>query len=163
MKPDPPAAPHPKGNAKLFTSTHWSVVLRAKDKSEAALNSLCAAYRSPLLVWLRARGTRAEDAEDLVQGFFAHLLKREFLANVAREKGRFRTFLLNAFQNYLRDRRDHDHAEKRGGGQAPDSLDQTDDDGQAIHDPAFAGVSPDVAYDQAWAKAVLDGAFQRVA
>jgi len=33
----------------LFASTHWSVVLRARDKSEGALSSLFQSYRQPLL------------------------------------------------------------------------------------------------------------------
>ena len=72
----------------LFANTHWSIVMRAKDDSTTALNSLCLAYRSPLIVWLRARGEKHEDAEDRVQGFFEHLLSHQFLQGVAREKGR---------------------------------------------------------------------------
>jgi len=101
----------------LFADTHWSLVMRAKDDFATALNSLCLAYRAPLLVWLRCRGETPEDAEDLVQGFSEHLLSYEFLRNVAREKGCFRTFLLAAFQNYLCDQHKRAVAAKRGGGQ----------------------------------------------
>lgn len=90
-------------SAGLFADTHWSLVMRAKDDSATALNSLCLAYRAPLVVWLRCRGEKLEDAEDGVQGFFEHLLSHEFLRNATRQRGRFRTFLLAAFQNYLRD------------------------------------------------------------
>jgi hypothetical protein len=92
------AADQPVG---VFAITHWSVVMRAKDDSTLALNALCPAYRSPLIIWLRCHREKPEGAEDCVQGFFEHLLSHDFLWGVAREKGRFRTFLLGAVQNYL--------------------------------------------------------------
>ena len=127
----------------LFADTHWSLVMRAKDDSATALNSLCLAYRAPLVVWLRCRGEKPEDAEDRVQGFFEHLLSHEFLRNVTRQKGRFRIFLLAAFQNYLRDQRKRAGAAKRGGGQIPQSLEETDGEGQPLHTPASAFSSPE--------------------
>jgi hypothetical protein len=42
----------------------------------------------------------AADAEDLTQSFFVHLLERNTLAKVSREKGRFRSFLLAALRYF---------------------------------------------------------------
>src|SRR5262245_26016096 len=86
----------------LFTATHWSVVLRAKDKSDTALNALFQSYRRPLLIWLqkRARNYAPLEPEDLLQNFCLHLLNREFLANVGPEKGKFRTFLQSSLQRH---------------------------------------------------------------
>ena len=139
----------------LFTNTHWSIVQRAQDKSEIALNSLFSSYRDPLLVWLRARNYSHHDAEDLVQGFFASLLRHDFLKKLSREKGRFRSFLITSLKNYLNDVRDKANAGKRGGGHSPDSLQETDDQGQPLHDPASSSATPDVEFDRAWAQAVL--------
>ena len=146
----------------LFTTTHWSVVLRAQDKSKTALNSLFQSYCSPLLIWLRARHYPPHDAEDLLQGFFANLLRHDFLREVGREKGRFRTFLLTALKNHLCDERDKEHALKRGGGQAPESLQETDGQGQPLHDPASSGAAPDLEYDRAWAKTVLANSLRQL-
>src|SRR5262245_8578251 len=107
----------------LFADTQWTKVIEAKDNSTDALNSLCTLYRSPLLAWLRCRGEKNENAEDSVQGFFEQLLRRDFLKDVGREKGRFRTFLLTAFQNFLRDQYRRSSADKRGGNQNLASLD----------------------------------------
>lgn len=128
---------------------------RAQDKSETALNSLFQSYRSPLLIWLQVRHYSPHDAEDLVQSFFAGLLRRDFLKEVGREKGKFRTFLLNSLKNHLSDARDKENALKRGGGQVPDSLQETDDQGQPLHDPAASAATPDVEFDRAWAQTVL--------
>jgi RNA polymerase sigma-70 factor (ECF subfamily) len=162
MRPDSCRPAGGREDRPLFQTTHWSVVQRAKDKSMAALNVLCSGYRAPLLVWLRCRGQTPQDAEDVVQGFFAHLLQQEFLASVGQEKGRFRTFLLNALQNYVRDARDRSFAAKRGGGRLPDSLDETDEEGKLLHQPAAGTSSPDAAFDKAWAQAVLARCLQRL-
>jgi hypothetical protein len=42
-----------------------------------------------------------EDAQDLTQGFFLHLIERKTLRRVDRAKGKFRSFLLASLQNYL--------------------------------------------------------------
>ena len=86
-----PAGP---ADAGLFAVTRWSLVLRARDKSEAALNTLCQTYRQPIITCLRAWGYSPEDAEDLAQEFLARGMERDFLNNVGQEKGKFRTFLL---------------------------------------------------------------------
>ncbi len=146
----------------LFTNTHWSVVLRARDQSGAALETLCQSYRRPLLVWLRSRAKSPSDADDLVQGFFAHLLKRNFLRNVSREKGKFRTFLLKSLKRYLRDEYDKESAIKRGGGRIPESLEETDGMGTPVHQPAADGEAPDREYDRAWALTVLANALRQL-
>jgi RNA polymerase sigma factor (sigma-70 family) len=157
-----PSAPAPRAEG-LFQPTRWSVVLRAQEKSEVALGELCATYRRPLLIWLQAQGVGRPDAEDLIQGYFAHLLSRDFLGNVAREKGAFRTFLLRCLKNFIRDQIDKGKASKRGGGLPIESLDETiGADGQLAHQPSASGASPDLAYDRAWAQTVLDRALKQL-
>ena len=86
----------------IFATTHWSVVLSARDRdsprSAEALETLCRAYWYPLYAYARRAGHPPADAEDLTQGFFARLLEKDYLKSAAREKGRFRTFLLMALQ-----------------------------------------------------------------
>ena len=62
---------------------------------------LCGHYWYPLYAFARRRGHSPEDAEDLTQGFFLHLVEHQALARVDRLKGKFRSFLLWSFQNYL--------------------------------------------------------------
>jgi len=157
------AAPDGPGQAGAFATTHWSLVLRARDKSEAALETLFGQYREPLLVWLRCQSFAPEDAEDLLQGFLEGLLRREALSTVAREKGRFRTFLLACLKHHLRDERDKKMATKRGAGQPTASLDETDQDGRALHQPASADITPDLAFDRAWAESVMANSLHRLA
>jgi len=89
--------------------TRWSLVARLQDGDEAArmeaLNILVQTYL-PVLEWYLRRhpGLDTHQREDLVQGFVASkVIEHDILAQADRSRGRFRTFLLNSFQNYVRD------------------------------------------------------------
>jgi RNA polymerase sigma-70 factor (ECF subfamily) len=117
-------------SAQVFATTHWSVVLRARDTDDPgatdALENLCRIYWYPLYAYLRKRGYSEHDAQDLTQGFFAHLLQRDTLRYVAPEKDRFRSFLLACLQYYVPHERERAQAQKRGGGVEVFSLDSAD-------------------------------------
>jgi RNA polymerase sigma factor (sigma-70 family) len=162
MNHTPPGSDTPRGAAGLFGPTLWSVVRRAKDDSRTALNTLCTLYRDPLVVFLRAKGYPRSDAEDLVQGLFQNLLRRDFLRNVSSTGGKFRTFLLNALDHHLHDEYDRGQARKRGGGKAPLSLDEVDEEGNLVHEPADQADPPDRVYLKKWALTILDNALRRV-
>jgi Sigma-70 region 2 len=92
-------------DAARFDSTRWTVVFEAAQSrapgGPQALARLCARYWQPLYGFARRRGYGPEDAQDLVQGFFAHLIERRALGRVERSKGRFRSFLLASFQKFM--------------------------------------------------------------
>jgi len=64
------------GSDQSFVTTHWSVVLAAKQgdatDAAAALEKLCRTYWYPLYAFLRRKGRSPHDAQDLTQAFFAH-------------------------------------------------------------------------------------------
>lgn len=66
-----------------FVSTRWTVVLSAGHKSsprsDQALAELCQVYWYPLYAYVRRHGRSREDAEDLVQAFFAKFLQKKWL------------------------------------------------------------------------------------
>jgi len=103
-----------------FATTHWSVVLLAgKEDSQQcaeALDRLCRVYWYPLYVYVRRRGHGVEDAQDLTQQFFAHLLRKGGLRSAHPGRGRFRTFLLHAIEHFLINEWKRAHRLKRGGG-----------------------------------------------
>ena len=67
----------------------------------AALETLCTNYWYPLYAYVRRQGHGQHDAQDLTQAFFARLLEKNYLADVQREKGRFRSFLLASLKHFL--------------------------------------------------------------
>jgi len=116
MKPD---HQFPVEAAGRFGTTHWSAVLLSAQSqapgSQAALAELCRIYWYPLYAFVRRRGHDADDAQDLTQSFFLHLLEHKALTHVDPLKGRFRSFLLASLQNYLLDEADRARRLKRGG------------------------------------------------
>ena len=83
--------------------------------SQKALAELCRIYWCPLYSFVRRRGWSPEDAQDLVQGFFLHLLSHKALRQVSPLHGKFRTFLVVSLQNFLSDAADSARCLKRGG------------------------------------------------
>ena len=148
-----------------FATTLWSVVLSARDtqplESEAALEALCKSYWFPLYAFLRRQGHEPADAQDLVQGFFARLLEKNYLRSVTPEKGRFRHFLLAALRHYVADERDRAQAQKRGGRTLHLSLQS--DEAELIYSGELTDQeSPEKLYERRWAMALLEQAQARL-
>ena len=148
-----------------FTTTHWSLVLNARDPSSPlateALEKLCRTYWYPLYAYVRRQGEDDETAKDLTQGFFARLLEKNYLAQVQRERGKFRSFLLVALKHFLADERDKTRAQKRGGGQAIISLDDTTWEDRYRLEPVDA-IDAEKLYERRWALTLLEQARARV-
>ncbi len=148
-----------------FATTHWSLVLAARDRAEPgardALASLCALYWYPLYAYVRRRGHGPDDSHDLTQEFFGRLLEKDFLANVDRGKGKFRSFLLAACTHFLANERDRVRAKKRGGGRAIVSLDATDAEGRYRTEPAD-DLTPEKLFERRWALALLQQVMGRL-
>ena len=151
--------------AAAFATTHWSVVLAAghENSSQAlsALETLCRAYWYPLYAYVRRRGHAEADAQDLIQGFFAHLLKHQALQKVEAGRGRFRSFLLASLNHFLADQYDRQQAQKRGGGQSHFSLDALEAEQRYQIEPVD-GETPEKLFERRWAVAVIDGAMARL-
>jgi RNA polymerase sigma-70 factor (ECF subfamily) len=166
MAPTADAGEGPGVRPGVFATTHWSVVLAAKrgdsTAASAALESLCGTYWFPLYAHVRRVGHDPESARDLTQTFFADLLGRDFLRNVAPEKGRFRSFLLACLNHFLADERDRAQTAKRGGGQSPISLD-VDLAERRYRDEPVDELTPQIAYERRWATTLLARAQTRLA
>jgi RNA polymerase sigma-70 factor (ECF subfamily) len=151
--------------ARWFATTHWSVVLAARDEDSpragAALETLCRAYWYPLYAYVRRKGHGPEEAQDLTQEFFARLLERNFLQAVQQERGKFRWFLLSAMKRFLANEWHKDHAAKRGGRHVVLSLDETVAEGRFQLEPADP-LTPEKLFDQSWALTLLDEARQKL-
>jgi RNA polymerase sigma-70 factor (ECF subfamily) len=148
-----------------FATTHWSVVLTAGQtgapQAAESLERLCCAYWYPLYSYLRRRGRGPHDAEDLVQGFFERLVQGDYLQSVEQDKGRFRSFLLMALNRYVSDVGDRGRALKRGGGQAPVSLDDPESEARYCVEPV-THETPERIYERRWALAVMERAMRRL-
>jgi RNA polymerase sigma-70 factor (ECF subfamily) len=147
-----------------FTTTHWSMVIEAQGESPAAqeaLERLCRTYWRPIYGFVRRKGARPEDAEDLTQGFFALLLERKDLSNVRREKGRLRSYLLASVNNFLTDESRHAMAIKRGKGQLLIPFEEIRER-EGIDLERSDSLTADQIYERRWAFTVLEQVMTRL-
>jgi DNA-directed RNA polymerase specialized sigma24 family protein len=147
----------PAADAASFHTTHWTIVMTAAQSrvqgGPTALAELCQLYWYPLYVFARRRGHSPDDAQDLTQGFFLHLLEHRALAHVDRLKGKFRSFLLASFQNYLSIEARRVRCLKRGGNCEFVTLDLERAESRYLLEPADA--LAEKIFDARWAMTLL--------
>ncbi len=152
--------------AQWFATTHWSVVLAARDGdspgASEALNNLCRAYWPPLYAFIRRQGHGVAEAQDLTQEFFARLLARDYLARYDQDRGKFRSFLLAFVKHFLSEERDKAGAQKRGGGQTLFSLDAVKGEEGYVSEPVDE-LTPEQIFERRWVQTLLQRAFDRLA
>jgi RNA polymerase sigma-70 factor (ECF subfamily) len=149
------------GEAGQFHTTRWTLVMAsARDQSQtgrAALAALCQVYWYPLYAFARRRGHSPHDSQDLTQGFFLHLLEHRALSGVDRLKGKFRSFLLACFQNYLSAETRRAHRLKRGGQCEFVSLDLESAENRYQYEPEDY-LTAETIFEARWALTLLDHA-----
>ena len=159
-----PAVQSANGGGMQFTTTHWSIVLEAQGETPAAqraLEILCRTYWRPLYGFACRQGLEREEAQDLVQEFFARLLEHRNLDTVRREKGRLRSYLLVSLKRFLASEQHRASGVKRyeSGPHIPlDELLESE-----IADSELAATwSADRLYERRWALAVLEQVLSRL-
>lgn len=146
-----------------FSTTRWTLVLAAVSRQDAsgadAFARLCERYYSPLYGYLRRRGHAPEDAQDLAQGFIAHLLEKDALRHADPARGKFRAFLLTSLKHYAANESIRAAAAKRGGGRTALSLDLAAEEHRYTREPAD-GVTAEHVYERRWALTILEDALR---
>jgi len=149
------------GAGREFPPTRWTLVAASREGTEerrAALAALLESYWKPLYFFVRRKGMTVEAAKDAVQGFYAHLLDRDFLERLDPGRGRFRGYLRAAMDHYLVNLHESASAQKRGGGARVVSLEID----VAERGLEGAAPSPAGAYDREWAAGVMERALGRL-
>jgi DNA-directed RNA polymerase specialized sigma24 family protein len=125
----------------------------AEDSKQSAqsLAELCRTYWYPVYSMARFLGDAHEDAQDVTQAFFLHLLRSRLATKANPQAGKFR--------NFRATHRRLGRALKRGGDVDMVSLDALDAE-QRFAQEAKTSAPLDQRFDSAWATAVLDQARQ---
>ncbi len=148
-----------------FATTHWSIVLEAgrgrHAEADVALAELCQKYWFPLYSYVRRRVHDQSEAQDLTQEFFARLLEKELLAQANPDRGRFRSFLLTAMQNFLTNEWRKAQATKRGGGQRVLSLDFQASDSRLSFEPGHDWTAERI-FERNWGITLLEHVLTRL-
>lgn len=146
--------------AGQFPNTRWSIVQRANAsesnvETSRALEDICRGYWLPIYAFIRRTGVRPAEAEELTQEFLMRMVEGEYLSKAERERGKLRTFLLACVKHFLSGQRRANNRLKRGGGQAPISIDQ------AIAEHGYAAepvdeMTPDALFERRWAMSLMN-------
>jgi len=147
------------GDQVRFQTTRWNLVKAARDME--ALNSLISIYWKPLYFFVRRQGLDNETSKDIVQGFLTRLLERQSLLKADPARGRFRTFLLAALTNFIKDWQKTGERKKRSGGNQILALDFAKGEREyARH--VGSGETPESALNRAWARSLWERSLNEV-
>ena len=148
-----------------FVTTHWSVIVGAGDPAspevDASLEKLCRTYWPAIYAYIRRQGRSRSEASDLTQSYFARFLQKQYLNDVHRSKGKFRSFLLKSLNHFLVDEWRRDHALKRGGSQLALSID-TDDWEKNFGHELKSDITPEKLFERRWTLMLFEEAMSRL-
>ncbi len=88
----------------MFPTTIWTTIHRAGGQDAEALSVVAERYRDPVLEYIKRRGFRGGDADDVCQDVFLRVLQGGVLAKADQERGRFRSLLLSVTTHVIQDR-----------------------------------------------------------
>jgi RNA polymerase sigma-70 factor (ECF subfamily) len=136
-------------------------VLKAGQGADEALLKLCEIYWPPLYAYTRRRGHGFHEAQDLTQGFFAHILENRGFAEVAPHKGRFRSFLLASLKHFLDGEWHKQQTLKRGGAHLLISWDALKPEDRELIEPLDKW-TPEKAFNRRWALVLLERVMEQL-
>jgi len=148
-----------------LATTNWTLIVNAEatdpDVRRAAMADLCEAYWYPLYAFARRRGSSHDDAADLTQAFFVHLIDKHALRGLDPVQVRFRPYLIASFKNFESDMRDRRTTLKRGGGQIHVTFDP------ALLERRYTAMAsgdedPERLYARQWAVTLIERARERL-
>lgn len=145
-----------------MSRTDWSLIQEAArgEEAQAALERLARRYWPAIYAYIRASGRDVHEAADLSQGFVCDvMLGRNIFETADQKRGRFRSLLLTAVRNYLRQRHRHDTARKRTHDGRPPVQMEADILAATAIDP---GMTPEEAFTAHWSASLIRSVLGRV-
>jgi DNA-directed RNA polymerase specialized sigma24 family protein len=137
--------------------TQRSMLLRAQQQDRSALAALCQVYWQPVYGFVRAHNINPELAEDITQGVFDNLLRRD-LRTLDLERGsRFRSWLKRVTRSHLLNVLESIRRVSR--------IEVLGAEGNSTCDESLVAVDTieqDLLFDQRTALALIDRAWERL-
>ncbi|MHC4211285.1 MAG: RNA polymerase sigma factor [Planctomycetota bacterium] len=139
------------------SQTDWSMITDVARRDERvaadAMERLVRRYWSAIFAYIRRSGRDVHEAADLTQGFVCDILISRRLCDYADpNRGRFRTLLLRAIQNYLRER--HRREQRAGASDAHVRPLPLGDSDWALAD-AGSHETPEEAFSYHWSATLV--------
>ena len=151
------------GEGGKFLTTHWSLIEDIKehqDNDHALIGLLMERYWKPVYCYLRRNGYDNEQAKDLTQGFFQEVvLTGNLIQSANQTRGRFRTFLLAALEQYIKRVHRKETSRKRIPNDKICHLEQIDP--AELPEPVD-GLTAEQSFNYAWVSDLLDQMLEEV-
>jgi DNA-directed RNA polymerase specialized sigma24 family protein len=151
------------GEREVFLTTHWSLIegiQKHKDKDRVLIGLLLERYWKPVYCFLRHKGYGNEEAKDLTQDFFHEVvLNRHLVERADGSKGRFRSFLLHALEQFLISQQRKETAKKHIPKEKLVPLDITDPP-KLLQDKLIG--NPEDCFVYAWKSIIVDRTLSQV-
>jgi RNA polymerase sigma-70 factor (ECF subfamily) len=145
------------GSREAFLTTQWTLIENIKadqDRDRTLIDFLLRQYWKPVYYYLRRKGFNNEDAKDLTQDFFHEVvLNRDMVGRADQTRGRFRSFLLFALNEYLTKQNIRERARKRIPKGRLVSLELTE---ETTLPQSVERASAEESYHYAWLSALLE-------
>src|SRR5712671_525766 len=134
----------------------------APEERRRALSALAGAYWRPVYGYLRLHWRKPHDeAADLTQDFFAHLIESDLLARFDPARARLRTFLRACIDGVAAGEDRAARRLKRGGGAVAVPFDFEGARAE-IEQAAGSADAPDVLFEREWARGLFAAALERL-
>ena len=151
--------------ARGFPPTRHSALAAIRcggeDDRRRALAAVAEAYWRPVYGYLRLHWRKPhEEAADLAQEFFAHLLEKDLLSRFDPARARLRTFLRSCIDRLAAGEGRSARRLKRGGAAAAVSFDFEGARAE-IEKAAGTAEAPDVLFEREWARGLFAAALER--
>ena len=152
------------GVGKEFLTTHWSMIGGSKagkaNRDQALFDLLIQRYWKPVYCYLRRKGIGNEEAKDITQGFFQEIvLGKDLIDKADQTRGRFRSLLLTALNNYLVDIYHKASAQKQIPKSKLLSMSQME---WSDFPQAVTTLTPEETFTYSWISALLERVIQDV-
>lgn len=155
------------GRPDRFESTRQSMILAARSDDSVVRNRAVAelidCYWKPVYKHIRIKWRASnEDAKDLTQSFFAHVLSRAVIDRYEPGRASFRTYLRTCLDHHVANAREAEGRRKRGGDVSVVAMDFDAAESELAHHRSATDVPPEEAFDREWLRALLSGALEEL-
>jgi RNA polymerase sigma factor (sigma-70 family) len=144
------------GSQRQFPQTDWDLLQPAKNLEP--IDVLARRYWKPLYFFVRQHRFDIETSKDIVQSFLTDVVSRGTFYKADPKLGRFRTFILTALGNFIKNWMKSASRLKRGGGVRPVSLGASTAIAEYSSKFASGEDAPDRAINRVWARSLLEQA-----
>jgi RNA polymerase sigma factor (sigma-70 family) len=139
-------------------TSHSAIVAARSDDQEVrerAFATIVESYWKPAYKYLRIKWQVSnEDAKDLIQGFFATAIEKDFFRSYDQTRASFQTFIRTCLDGFVANQKKSEQRLKRGGGAAHFSLDFTEAENELARH-LISYTSPEDYFHREWVRSLF--------